>query len=245
MTSFSFSTNPYILKTVIKLMTNIDYHGYFTVSENGLTGTCTNESTDIGMSFSTNAELTTFKNKTIMVLATPDISRFLKRVSKSDKLTLSDTKDEFVITSTRKKMSVVSKLRKLNSQLREIKFDDAYHSGVTVDTKNFFTGLMNIGDCDTVNIKQKGAGVVIEMCVDRIRQSVTKLGACGEHSSDTDGPQGQTNFESNYSLYNLLKLSDVQFVSPVLTLSFRDGYPLRITAPTNLGSIAIYIKSIK
>ena len=235
MTSFSFNTDPYILKTVIKLMSNIDYHGCFVVTENGLTGDCINESQTIGMSFSTNAELTTFKNKTIMVLATPDISRFLKRVSKTDKLTLSDTKDEFVITSVRKKMSVVSKLRKLNSQLVDNKFDDAYSTGVTVDTKNFFTALMDIGDCDKVNIKQKGSGVVIEMCVDRIRQSVTKLG-------DTDG---QINFESNYSLYNLVKLSDVQFVSPVLTLSFRSGYPLRITAPTNLGSIAIYVKSIK
>ena len=238
MTSFSFNTDPYILKTVIKLMSLIDYRGYFTVSENGLTGSCINESQDIGMSFSTNAELTTFKDKTIMVLATPDISRFLKRVSKTDKLTLSDTKDEFVITSVRKKMSVVSKLRKLNSQIVDNKFDDAYSTGVTVDTKNFFTGLMSIGDCDTVNIKQKGNGVIIEMCVDRIRQSVVKLG-------DTDGPQGQTKFESNYSLYNLSKLSDIQNVSPVLTLCFRNGYPLRITASTNLGSIAFYIKSCK
>ena len=235
MTSFSFSTDPYILKTVIKLMSNIDYHGCFVVTENGLTGSCINEPKTIGMSFSTNAELTTFKNKTTMMLATPDISRFLKRVSKTDKLTLSDTKDEFVITSTRKKMSVVSKLRKLNSQLVDNKFDDSYHTGVTVDTKNFFTGLMSIGDCDSVNIKQKGSGLVIEMCVDRIRQSVTKLG-------DTDG---KINFDSNYTLYDLLKLSDVQYVSSVLTLSFRDDYPLRITAPTNLGSIAFYIKSIE
>ena len=236
MTSFSFNTDPYILKTVIKLMTNIDYHGYFTVSENGLTGDCVSESQNIGMSFRINAELTTFKNKTIMVLATPDISRFLKRVSKTDKLTLSDTKDEFVITSVRRKMSVVSKLRKLNSQIVDNKFDDdVYKIGVSVDSKNFFTGLIKIGDCDTVNIKQKRTGVVIEMCVDRIRQSVTEL-------EDTDGP---TNFESNYSLHNLLKLSDIQFVSPVISLCFQEGYPLRITAPTNLGSIVFYIKSIK
>ena len=239
MTSFLFNTDPHILKTVIKLMLSIDYHSYFTVSENGLTGSCVHESNDIGVSFKINTELTTFKNKTTLVLATPDISRFLRKVSKSDKLTLSDTTDEFVITSCRKDMSVMSKLRKLNRQFVDNKFDDdAYRAGgVTVDSKIFFTGLIKIGDCDTVNIKQKGTGVVIEMCVDRIRQSVTKLG-------DTDG-QSQINFESNYSLCKLLKLDGIQYVSPVITLCFRNGYPLKITAPTNLGHIVFYIKSIE
>ena len=218
-------------------MSGIDYYGYFTVSGSGLTGSCVNESNDIGMSFRLNAELTTFKGKTTMVLVTPEILRFLRKVSKSDKLTLSDTNNEFVITSSRKDMSVVSKLKKLNRQMVDSRFDDdAYDTGVTVDSKNFFTALIKIGDCDTVNIQQKGTGVVIEMFVDKIRQSVTKLGACSDLRSDT------VNFESNYNLDKLLKLDAIQYISPVITLCFRNGYPLRITAPTNLGEIVLYIK---
>ena len=229
MTNFSFNTDPHIFKTIIKLMSNIDYHGYFTVNENGLTGSCTEKF--IGMTFRINTELT--KNKTTMVLSTPDISKFLRKVSKSDKLALSDTMDEFVITSIRKEMSVVSKLKKLCCQMVDIKFDDnVYKDGITVDSKNFFTGLIKTGDCDIVNIKQKGTGIIIEMCVDRISQSVTKLG-------DTDG---EINFKSNYSLCKLLKLDGIQYVSPVITLCFCKGYPLKIIAMTNLGVIDFYIK---
>ena len=232
MTSFEFSTDPHILKTVIKLMYNIDYYGYFTVSKNGLAGSCANGSN--GMTFRINTELTTFKNKTTMVLLTPDISKLLKKVAKADKLTLSDTIDEFVITSSRKQMLVVSKLRKLHSQFVYNKFNnDVYHTTVTVDSKNFFTGLVRIEGCDIVNIKQKGAGVIIEMCVDKITQSVTKLGDCADD---------QINFESNYSLNKLLKLDGIQHVSSVLKLCFCNGYPLQITAPTNLGEIVHYIK---
>ena len=235
MTSFSFNTDPHILKTIIKIMSNIDYYGYFTVTENGLTGDCANTSGDITMSFKTNAELTIFKKRGVMVLATPHISKFLKRVSKSDKLTLSDTEDEFVITSNGKKMSVVSRLKKLRKQPILIHFDDVYQgvTGVTVDSKNLLTGLISIGDCETVNIKQKGTGVIMEMCVDSIRQSVVILG-------DTNG---KTSFDADYSLKKLLKLSDVQYVSPLLTLYFREGYPLKITVQTNLGVIDFYIKS--
>ena len=237
MTSFSFSTNPHIIKTIIKLMSGIDYHGYFTVTENGLTGSCINTSNDIGMTFKTNAELTTFKDRITMALSSPDISRLLKRVLKTDKLTLSDTKDEFVITSSGKKMSVVSRVKKLRRQIIDTHFDDVYQdiTGVTVDSRSFFTGLIGIGDCDTVNIKQKGTGVVIEMCVDGVRQSVTKLGDTG----------GQTNFDSNYSLDKLLKLSGVQYASPVLVLYFRVGFPLKVTARTNLGDIDFYLRTTK
>lgn len=230
--NFEFKTDPYIFKTIIKLMSDIDYYGYFTVTKNGLTGTCVNDNGSICMTFNINAELSIFKSRTTMVLASQEISRLLKRVSKTDKLTISDTNDEFVITSDRKKMTVESRVMKLNNQLVNIHFDDSYETGVTVESKNFFTGLIDIGDCQTVNIKQKGTGIIIEMCVDKVRQSVTKLG-------DTDG---KTNFSSNYNLSRLLKLSPIQFVSPVFTLCFRKGYPLRITAPTNIGHIVFYIK---
>ena len=233
MTSFEFKTDPYIFKTIMRLMSNIDYHGYFTVDKNGLSGACINDSENICMKFMSNAELSTLKDKATMILVPQELSKLLRKVARTDQLTLSDTKDEFVMTSLGKKMSVVSKVRKLNRQQRIIKLDDnAYQIGVTVDTKSFFTGLMDIGDCETVNIKQKGNGLVIEMCVDKIRQSVTELG-------DTDG---QTNFSSDYDLSRFLKIKDVQNVSSVLTISFKMGRPLRITAPTNIGHIVFYIK---
>ena len=233
--NFEFKTDPYILKTITKLMSEIDYHGYFTVSKDGLSGTCVHESNNIGMLFNTRVELTVFKNSTMMVLATPDISRLLRKVSKTDKLTLSDTDNEFVIGSIGKKMSVESRMKKLRKQIVVNHFPDVYQdiTGITVDSKNFFTALIDIGDCDIVNIKQKGSGVVIEMNVDRVRQSVTKLGAC----------EGKTNFNSDFSILKLMKLKGVEFVSPLLTLYFRTGYPLKITAQTNLGVIEFYIKS--
>ena len=185
------------------------------------------------MKFMSNAELSTLKNNATMVLVPQELSKLLRKVARTDQLTLTDTNDEFVMASSGKKMTVVSKVKKLNAQKRIISTDDnAYQIGVTVDSKNFFTGLMDIGDCETVNIKQKGNGLVIEMCVDKIRQSVTELG-------DTDG---QTNFRSDYDLSKFLKIKDVQNVSSVLTLSFKVGYPLRITAPTNIGHIVFYIK---
>ena len=233
--NFEFKTDPHILKTITKLMSEIDYHGYFTVSKDGLSGSCVHESNDIGMTFNTKAELTVFKKGRTMVLATPDISRLLRKVSKTDRLTLSDTDNEFIIASFGKKMSVESRMKKLRKQIVVNNFPDVYQdiTGVTVDTKNFFTALIGIGDCDIVNIKQKGTGVVLGMSVDRVRQSVTKLG-------DTDG---QTNFESDFSILKLMKLKGVEFVSPLLTLYFRTDYPLKITAQTNLGVIEFFIKS--
>ena len=232
--NFEFKTDPHILKTIIKLMSDIDYHGYFTVSKDGLSGTCVCGSTNIGMIFKTKAELSTFKNKVTMVLVSPDISRLLRKVSKTDELTLSDTDNEFVIASVGKKMSVESRIRKLCKQIVVNHFSDVYQNiiGITVDSKNFFTALIGIGDCDIVNIKQKGSGVVLGMSVDRVKQSVTKL-------ADTDG---QTNFNSDFSIVKLMKLRGVEFVSPLLTLYFRTGYPLKITAQTNLGVVEFFIK---
>ena len=233
MTSFEFNADPYTLKTTIKMMLDINCHGYFTVTQSGLTGSCISESEGTAMTFMLGAELTTFKYNTPMVLSSQDLSRLFKRVTKKDKLTLSDTKDGFVITSVKKNMSIVSKIKKLNTQFKIIRFDDsAYNNDVNVDSKNFFIALASIGDCDIVNIKQQGTGVVIKMCIDKIKQSVAKLG-------DTDG---DIKFSSDYDLYSLLKIRDVQNVSSVLTLSFKMGYPLRITAPTNVGHIVFYIK---
>ena len=231
--NFEFKTDPYILKTFIKLMSDVDHHGYFTVTDDGMSGICINSNYNICMKFKTKAELTKFKGKTTMVLSTPNINRLLKRVSRTDKLTLSDTDKEFVITSSGKKITTVSGIKKLNSQLKDFncELNDAHSA--TVESKNFFVALTLIGDCDKVNIKQKGTGVVVGMCVDHIKQSVTELGDC----------DGQTNFESNYSLHKLLKLKGVESVSPLLTLYFRKGFPLRIVAQTNLGVIDFYVKT--
>ena len=253
--NFSLKTNDSsVLKTVVSIMSEISPFGYFAVTKDGVKMTCKELDYDeIKMKFETKSEkLLMFEHHQDLLQAfhPSDVMNYLKKVSRSDTLKISDNDKNFELysVSQKKDMSVKTTFRKSNGEYVDYSFPEESYStpGVLVNTRDFFTAcentISNISNDDSVTkMKLIGKfGLEVGFETEFVSRCVTRLG-----DIESEGIKHIFNTKPEYTFktQGIMMLKKIQTISPKIRLYFESGFPMLMVAETSLGPLKFLINN--
>ena len=179
-----------------------------------------------------------------------DMINYLKKVSRSDTLKISDDDRniELYSVSQKKDMSVKTTFRKSNAEYVHYSFPEKIYDspGVLVNTKDFFTACENTNnnisndDCIT-KMKLIGKfGLEIGFYTEFVSRCVTRL---GDIESVSIKSIFDTRPEYTFKTKKIMMLKKIQTILPKIRLYFKSGFPMLMVAGTSLGPLKFLIQN--
>ena len=248
--NFSLKTNESaVLKTVLSMMSDLSPFGYFAVTKDGLKFTSKEFEYDcVKMRFEVSPEKVSVlecHRDTFQAFHPSDIVNYLKKVSRSDTLYISDDDYNIIMysVSQKKDMSVRTTFRKSNAEYIEYSFlDDVYDSqGILVDTKDFFTACENTNTniSNKTKIKLIGEfGLEVSFDTEFVSRCVTRLGDVNSVSIESIFNRRPV---YTFQTQKIMMLKKIQTLSPKIRLYFKSGFPMMIVSETTLGPLKFLV----
>ena len=247
------TTESSVLKTIFSIVSELSPFGYFAVTKGGVKMTCEElDHAAIKMKFEIIPDkLLMFQHHHDLFQAfhPSDMISYLKKVSRNDKLKISDDDRNIELYSVgqKKDMSVSTTIRKSNAEYVDYSFPEKLYDspGILVSTKDFFSACENTNnnipnDRSVTRMKLIGkSGLEIGFETELVSRCVTRLG-------DIESTYIKHIFnnipEYTFKTQKIMMLKKIQTISPKIGLNFRSGLPMLLIAETSLGPLKFLIQ---